>query len=129
LKGAFVGMNVIANSDFRYSDSAVQGRYRVRVPGWIRYDFNTGYRWKTRNTRWSHSVSLVLKNAFDREYAYGTAPTREIRASGWFAIRCCFAECPRPGLLKFPAADLRHESHLPSLRPQHPPCLHVCFAR
>jgi iron complex outermembrane receptor protein len=76
LKGAFVGMNVIANSDFRYSDSTVQGRYRVRVPGWIRYDFNTGYRWKTRNTRWSHSVSVVLKNAFDREYAYGTSPTQ-----------------------------------------------------
>jgi len=76
LKGAFVGLNVIANSNFRYSDSIVQGRYLVRVPGWMRFDFNAGYKWRSADKRWNHSVSIVLKNAFDHEYAYGTAPTQ-----------------------------------------------------
>jgi outer membrane receptor protein involved in Fe transport len=76
LKGAFVGTNVIANSNFRYSDSIVQGRYLVRVPGWMRFDFNAGYKWRSADKRWNHSVSVVLKNAFDHEYAYGTAPTQ-----------------------------------------------------
>ncbi len=29
-----------------------------------------------RASTWNHSVSLVAKNAFDREYAYGTAPSQ-----------------------------------------------------
>ena len=76
LKGAFVGTNVIAQSNIRYSDSTVGGRHRVRVPGWARFDFNAGYKWKSNGNRWSHQVSVALKNAFDIEYAYGTGPSQ-----------------------------------------------------
>lgn len=74
LKNSFIGMSTTAQSNFRYSESSVGGRYRTRVPGYIKYDFNAGYRWKSADKRWSHSLTLVLKNAFDRDYAYGLSP-------------------------------------------------------
>lgn len=76
LKGAFVGANVIAQSNTRYSDTTTGGRYRVRVPGWARFDFNVGYKWKTNGSRTNHQLSVALKNAFDTEYAYGTSPSQ-----------------------------------------------------
>ena len=76
LKGVFVGANVIAQSNIRYSDSTAGARYRVRVPGWVRFDFNAGYKWKSNGNRWSQQVSVALKNAFDIEYAYGTGPSQ-----------------------------------------------------
>lgn len=76
LKGVFVGTNVIAQSNIRYSDSTTGARYRVRVPGWVRFDFNAGYKWKSNGNRWSHQTSVALKNAFDVEYAYGTGPSQ-----------------------------------------------------
>lgn len=71
LKGFSVGTNVTTQSNYRYSDSTAGGRYRVRVPGWARYDFNLSYSWKSINRRLGHSAGVVLKNAFNREYAYG----------------------------------------------------------
>ena len=76
LKGVFVGTNVIAQSNIRYSDPTAGARYRVRVPGWVRFDFNAGYKWKSNGNRWSHQTSVALKNAFDVEYAYGTGPSQ-----------------------------------------------------
>ncbi len=76
LQGAFVGTNVIAQSNIRYSDSTTGGRHRVRVPGWARFDFNAGYKWMSNGQRWTHQVSAALKNAFDIEYAYGTGPSQ-----------------------------------------------------
>ena len=76
LVGAYVGANVIAQSNIRYSDSTTGGRQRVRVPGWARFDFNAGYKWKTNGDRWNHQVGVALKNAFDVEYAYGTGPSQ-----------------------------------------------------
>jgi outer membrane receptor protein involved in Fe transport len=76
LQGAFVGTNVIAQSNIRSSDSTAGGRHRVRVPGWARFDFNAGYKWMSNGRRWTHQVSAALKHTFDIEYAYGTGPSQ-----------------------------------------------------
>ncbi len=76
LKGAYVGTNVIANSDSRYSDTIAGGRYRVRTAGYARFDFLAGYAWGSGKKRWKHNVSLVVKNAFDKVYATGGDPTQ-----------------------------------------------------
>ena len=52
------------------------GLLGVRVPGWARFDFNAGYKWKSSGNRWNHVVGVALKNAFDTEYAYGTGPSQ-----------------------------------------------------
>ena len=76
LKGAYVGTNILSASDERYSDTITGNRYRVRVPGWMRWDLLVGYSWGTSDKRWKHNVGVVVKNAFDQVYATGGDPTQ-----------------------------------------------------
>lgn len=75
LKGAYVGTNVTAVSNVRYSDSTPAIRFNSYLPGWTRWDFLAGCTWRSGNKRWRYTTSLVVKNAFDRVYATGGDPT------------------------------------------------------